>query len=170
MCEAVLSLGFISNHHRQGNAQRPQTPSPFYQVIQPQGWNVSYWGDHGLLQMHNISMGCFMYNPLHTYTKFTTVSYKHIYIYNIVIVSSNHLLHHTYDAYCVSAATGDVIVRILFGRITKSYMALSMMTSSNGNIFRVIGHLCGELTGPRWIPRTKASDAELWCIFWSASE
>ena len=39
------------------------------------------------------------------------------------------------------------------------------MTSSNGNIFRVTGHLCGVFTGPRWIPRTKASDAELWCIF-----
>ena len=25
----------------------------------------------------------------------------------------------------------------------------------NGNIFRVTGHLCGEFTGPRWIPRTK---------------
>ena len=33
-----------------------------------------------------------------------------------------------------------------------------MMTSSNGNIFRVTGHLCGEFAGPRWIPRTKASD------------
>ena len=28
--------------------------------------------------------------------------------------------------------------------------------SSNGNIFRVTGHLCGEFTGHRWIPRTKA--------------
>ena len=37
-----------------------------------------------------------------------------------------------------------------------------MMTSSNGNIFGVTGHLCREFTGPRWIPRTKASDAELW--------
>ena len=45
-----------------------------------------------------------------------------------------------------------------------------MMTSSNGNIFRVTGHLCGEFTGPRWIPRTKASDAELWCFLWSAPE
>ena len=44
----------------------------------------------------------------------------------------------------------------------------SMMTSSNGNIFRVTGHLCGEFTGPRWIPHTKASDAELWCLLWSA--
>ena len=30
-----------------------------------------------------------------------------------------------------------------------------MMTSSNGNIFRVTGHLCGEFT----------SDADLWCFF-----
>ena len=45
-----------------------------------------------------------------------------------------------------------------------------MMTSSNGNIFRVTGHLCGEFTGDRWIPRTKSSDAKLWCFFWSASE
>ena len=45
-----------------------------------------------------------------------------------------------------------------------------MMTSSNGNIFRVTGPLCGEFTGPRWIPRTKASDAVLWCFLWSAPE
>ena len=42
---------------------------------------------------------------------------------------------------------------------------VTMMTSSNGNIFRVTGHLCGKFTGPRWISRTKASDAELWCFF-----
>ena len=47
---------------------------------------------------------------------------------------------------------------------------LNMMTSSNGNIFRVTGHLCGEFTGPRWIPHTKASDAELWCFLWSAPQ
>ena len=35
----------------------------------------------------------------------------------------------------------------------------------NGNIFRVTGHLCGEFTGRRWIPRTKACDAELWFFF-----
>ena len=43
-----------------------------------------------------------------------------------------------------------------------------MLTSPNGKIFRVIGHLCGEFTGHRWIPRTKASDAELWSFLWSA--
>ena len=40
----------------------------------------------------------------------------------------------------------------------------TMMTSSNGNIFRVTGHLCGLFTAPRWISRTKASNAELSCF------
>ena len=40
-----------------------------------------------------------------------------------------------------------------------------IMTSSNGNIFRVTGPLCGEFADLRWIPRTKASDAELWWFF-----
>ena len=39
------------------------------------------------------------------------------------------------------------------------------MTSSNGNIFRVTGHLCGEFTGDWWIPLTKPSDTELCCFF-----
>ena len=42
-----------------------------------------------------------------------------------------------------------------------------IMTSSNGNLFRVTGPLCGEFTGYWWIPSTKASDAELWCFIWS---
>ena len=41
-----------------------------------------------------------------------------------------------------------------------------MMTSSNGNIFGVSGPLCGEFTGDRWIPHTKASDAGLWCFLY----
>ena len=45
-----------------------------------------------------------------------------------------------------------------------------MVTSSNGNIFRVTGHLCGEFTGQRWIPSTRASDAELRYFLWSAPE
>ena len=42
----------------------------------------------------------------------------------------------------------------------------SMMMISNGNIFRVTGLLCGEFTSHRWIPLTKASDAELWYFFY----
>ena len=43
---------------------------------------------------------------------------------------------------------------------------LNIMTSSNGNILGFTGPLCGH----RWIPHTKASDAELWCFLWSAPE
>ena len=42
---------------------------------------------------------------------------------------------------------------------------LRMMTSSNGNTFRVTCPLCGEFTGPRWIPRTKASDTSFDVFF-----
>ena len=35
------------------------------------------------------------------------------------------------------------------------YNLYTMMTSSNGNIFCVIGHLCGEFSDPRWIPRQR---------------
>ena len=49
-------------------------------------------------------------------------------------------------------------------------MAIIMMTSSSGNIFRVTDHLCGRFTGHRWISRTKASCAELWCFLWTSPE
>ena len=42
------------------------------------------------------------------------------------------------------------------------------MTSSNEKMFYVTGPLCGEFTGDRGIPLTKASDAEPWCFLWSA--
>ena len=35
-----------------------------------------------------------------------------------------------------------------------------VITSSNGNFFRVTGPLWGEFTGHRWIPLTKASNTE----------
>ena len=47
---------------------------------------------------------------------------------------------------------------------------LVMMTSSNGSVFLVTGHLRGEFNGHRWILHTKASDAELWCFLWSTPE
>ena len=41
-----------------------------------------------------------------------------------------------------------------------------MMTPSNGNIFLVTGHLCGEFTGHQWIPRTKpvTRSFDVFCI------
>ena len=38
--------------------------------------------------------------------------------------------------------------------MTRSFF--SVMTSSNGNIFRVTGHLCWEFIGPWWIPAQKS--------------
>ena len=55
--------------------------------------------------------------------------------------------------------------RFLRGWANELPGAIFTMTPSNGNIFRVTGPLCGEFTGDRWIPLTKASDAELWCFF-----
>ena len=40
-----------------------------------------------------------------------------------------------------------------------------MMASSNRNIARITGPLWGKSTGHRWIPLTKASDAELYVFF-----
>ena len=39
------------------------------------------------------------------------------------------------------------------------------MTSSNGNIFRVTGHLCGEFTGPRWNPAQKPVTRSFYVFF-----
>ena len=57
---------------------------------------------------------------------------------------------------------------LVYWSVASSYgdVIIVMMTSWNGNIFRVTGPLCGELTGPRWIPVTKARDAELLCFLW----
>ena len=67
---------------------------------------------------------------------------------------------------------GRVIRHLLWGHVLNNVIhtlsfSCSIMTSSNGNIFRVTGPLCGEFTGHRWIPRTNASDAELWCFLWT---
>ena len=67
------------------------------------------------------------------------------------------------QGYCYQGS-GVPAVWLIHTRQTNCCSWHHMMTSSNGNIFRVTGHLCGEITGHRWIPPTKASDAELWCF------
>ena len=44
-----------------------------------------------------------------------------------------------------------------------------MMTSSNGNIFRVTGHLCREFTGHRWIPHTQRPVTRGFDVFFDMS-
>ena len=58
----------------------------------------------------------------------------------------------------------------IVSRVGAQVRMLPMMTSPNGSIFRVTGPLGREFTGHRWIPRTKASDVELWYFLWSAPE
>ena len=68
-----------------------------------------------------------------------------------------------FTSYCESSLSNWY-----FSTGTKSFVpiSVSMMTSSNIDIYRVTGHLCEEFTGPR----KKASDAELWCFLWSVPE
>ena len=73
-------------------------------------------------------------------------------------------------ASCQLFVSGKNRPLLLAKSVCTTSLCRSMMTSSNGKIFRVTGHLCGEFTGLRWIPRTKASDAELWCFLWSTPE
>ena len=49
----------------------------------------------------------------------------------------------------------------LFTHVRGFIIRRGLMTSSNEHIFRLTGPLCGEFNGHRWIPLTKASDAEL---------
>ena len=62
------------------------------------------------------------------------------------------------------------ICHILYLNIILCVIVYIIMTSSNRNFFCVTGPLCGEFVGHRWIPLTKASDAELWCFLWSAPQ
>ena len=128
-------------------------------------------------------------------TRYGVYIYIYIYIYSQYIVSVPSILDVTAaELYAISYywRYGQVAALLrkspiaIFRCFVKWYFLLTdsewmtpdtpslhsppRMTSSNGNIFRVTGHLCGEFTGPQWIPRTKASEAELWCFLWSAPE
>ena len=75
------------------------------------------------------------------------------------------------STHCTSLAIGEKWpVSWMYFYLRFFQRLVHMITSSNGNIFRVTGHMCGQFTGRRWILRTKASDAELWCFLWIASE
>ena len=68
------------------------------------------------------------------------------------------------NTYNLCQVSIDAVVGIKL-RETMLIPTIHMMTSSNGNIFRVTGHLCGEFTGPRWIPRTKPVMFSLICVW-----
>ena len=57
----------------------------------------------------------------------------------------------------VSKSTFFILKHICFVQLSIHEFSslVDMITSSNGNIVRVTGPLCGEFTGRRWIPRTQ---------------
>ena len=55
----------------------------------------------------------------------------------------------------------------VYGRTLSGTLCINHDDVIKWKHFRVTGHLCGEFTGPRWIPLTKASDTKLWCFLWS---
>ena len=63
---------------------------------------------------------------------------------------------------------GCVILEICHSVCT--HVTVGYDTVDNKMVFRVTGHLYGEFTGDRRIPRTKASDAELWYFIWYVPE
>ena len=44
----------------------------------------------------------------------------------------------------------------------RRHLASNTLASTNGNIFRITGPLCGEFTSHQWIPITMATNAEFW--------
>ena len=80
-----------------------------------------------------------------------------------VSIMSFHVISHKMSFYN-SCSTPGYCILIYLSRHWMVVTRQSMTRSSNGNIFRFTGPLCLEFTGLRWIPRTKASDAELWCL------
>ena len=70
-----------------------------------------------------------------------------------------------YKLHCIAEISDHATFKARYNTFQK-WSYILMMTSSNGNIFRVTGPLCGEVTGHRWMPLTKVSDIELWCFRW----
>ena len=90
------------------------------------------------------------------------------------LIGDGTVFKHVYHEYCLRKHSCMNVWNSFDNKFRKWVSAMRqhaiMMTSSNGNLFRVTGPLCGEFTGPGEFPHTKASDAELWCFLWSASE
>ena len=76
------------------------------------------------------------------YTTYTTYSIKYVGVY----IKPHFYLLWTPFSLCIYYWV-KALDYLISGFINSSIMHI-MMTSSNGNIFRVTGHLCGEFTGP----------------------
>ena len=110
-------------------------------------------------------------NTLHDFSGIWTFSFKKgIYKCGLQIMRLTWCQWYHPDWKCKRSSHGSITTNNRTSTEQCTIEPSCMMTSSNGNIFRVIGLLCGDIPGPRRILRTKASDAELWCFLWSAPE
>ena len=78
-------------------------------------------------------------------------------------------LRHQIETFYASLALCDGLFRA-WGCWHAIYMLMNDLASSNKNIFYITGPLWWESTGDRWIPLTKVSNAERWCILVCAPE
>ena len=86
--------------------------------------------------------------------------------YRIVLKKHDVLFSHSVAA----LGAFSIVWSLRWLAMWKVWWWTNMMTSSNGNIFRVTGPLCKEFTGHQCIPHTKASDMELWCFLSTVRE
>ena len=93
---------------------------------------------------HWASMSYIIYN-IHCSKTFKHAHLLHVFIVHLLIFTLNIVLNQTNTAW-------EDNHRLSLGW---SQGEINMMTSSNGNIFRVTGPLYGEFTGHRWIPITQ---------------
>ena len=60
--------------------------------------------------------------------------------------------------------------RFKLSKLSIVHILVCMMTSSNAKHFPRYWQFVQGIHRSQWIPRTRASDAELWCFLWSAPE
>ena len=97
------------------------------------------------------------------YTKLQKWSFCKVLISNLRMVWNLSKLYISCTGLLINSNYHTLLNQRLSECLARTSEHHSMMTSSNGNIFRVIGFLWGEFTGHRWIFLTKASGA----VFWS---
>ena len=131
----ILMFQFAISHHRFSWGLVTQSRQT---LAQPTSQLCQVLGRHGFT--------CLQWVKILLYGTSDKIRYKNCKV-NGWSMYDFERMREPWGAFCISTTTG-----------------YGMMTSSNGNIFRVTGLLCGKLPGHRWIPLTKASDAELWCF------
>ena len=74
-----------------------------------------------------------------------------IFLYEAVPISGIFTPHWILMVCCQGIISSKSENTFLYSHVLSVKWIATMMTSSNGNIFRVTGPLCGEFTGDRWI-------------------